>query len=52
MDTTPLGMQFSEFDTDQDGKITAQEAHDLLKLLGKNVYQGTVNNVNIKTYRS
>lgn len=45
MDTTPLGMQFSEFDTDHDGKINAQQAHELLKLLGKNVYQGTVNNV-------
>ena len=45
MDSTPLGMQFLEFDTDKDGKITAGEAHDLMKLLGKNVYPGTVNNV-------
>ena len=45
MDNTPLGMQFLEFDTDKDGKITAGEAHDLMKLLGKNVYPGTVNNV-------
>ena len=45
MDTSPLGMQFAEFDTDHDGKITAQEAHELMKLLGKNLYQGTINNV-------
>lgn len=45
MDTSPLGMQFQEFDADHDGLINATEAHDLLKLLGKNIYMGSVQNV-------
>lgn len=51
MDTTPLGMQFKEFDTDHDGRITGNEAHELLKLLDKNIYLGTVQYVWVIGYR-
>lgn len=49
---TPLGMQFNEFDTDKDGRLNDSEAYQLLKMLGKNVYQGTVRQVIITPCRS
>ena len=49
---TPLGMQFNEFDTDKDGRLNDSEAYQLLKMLGKNVYQGTVRQVIIPSCRS
>ena len=48
---SPLGMQFNEFDADKDGRLNDAEAYQLLKLLGKNVYQGTVRQVIITSCR-
>ncbi len=44
---SPLEAQFNEFDTDKDGKIDDTQTYELLKLLGKNVYSGTVRQVYI-----
>ena len=52
MDSSPLGMQFQEFDTDNDGLINGAEAHQLMKLLGKNIYVGSIQNVTILSLRS
>ena len=45
MDKSPLELQFDEADADQDGKIDKNEASELMKLLGKNVYPGSVQRV-------
>jgi Ca2+-binding EF-hand superfamily protein len=45
-DQSPLAMQFKEFDTDGDGKLNPDEVYELLKLLGKNIYKGSVTSVN------
>lgn len=44
---TPLFEEFNAKDADKDGKIDDQQAYELLKLLGKNVYSGTVRQVSI-----
>lgn len=44
-DSSPLAMQFREFDTDGDNKLNPDEVYELLKLLGKNIYKGSVSSV-------
>ena len=45
---SPLGMQFAEFDTDEDGRINDNQTYELLKALGKNVYIGSVRQVIVR----
>lgn len=42
---SPLAMQFNEFDTDGDGRINDNQTYELMKVLGKNVYIGSVRQV-------
>ena len=44
-DSSPLAMQFKELDSDGDNKLTVDEVHELLKLLGKNIYKGSITSV-------
>lgn len=37
-----LMQQFQQFDNDKDGKISGEEAYELLKMLGKNIYKGSI----------
>jgi hypothetical protein len=50
-ENSPLSMQFKEFDSDGDGKLTADEVYELLKVLGKNIYKGSVTRVHIYSIR-
>lgn len=43
---------FNEHDTDHDGKITADQAYNLLKALNVNNYKGTVHKVYQVLFRS
>lgn len=43
--SSPLAMQFKEFDADGDNKLSPAEVYELLKLLGKNIYMGSVSSV-------
>lgn len=44
-DNSPLAMQFKEFDDDADNKLTPDQVYELLKLIGKNIYKGSVSSV-------
>ncbi len=49
-DSSPLAMQFKELDTDGDNKLTVDEVHELFKLLGKNIYKGSITSVIMLIY--
>lgn len=44
-ESSPLAMQFKQLDADGDGKLTVDETYQLLKLVGKNIYKGSVTSV-------
>lgn len=49
-DNSPLAMQFKEFDDDGDNKLNSDQVYELLKVLGKNIYKGSVTSVPIRFY--
>jgi Ca2+-binding EF-hand superfamily protein len=44
-ESSPLAMQFKELDDDNDNKLNVDQVYELLKVLGKNIYKGSVTSV-------